>query len=66
MVRIADVDDHFQHAQSCGVQIISPPADYPYGERQYTAKDPGNHVWTFSQTIADVDPTSCLSSQMKM
>jgi hypothetical protein len=29
---------------------------HPFGERQYTAADPGGHVWTVSQTIADVDP----------
>jgi hypothetical protein len=35
---------------------VSPPTDYRYGERQYTAKDVGGHRWTFSQSIADVDP----------
>jgi uncharacterized glyoxalase superfamily protein PhnB len=35
-----------------------PPVDYPYGERQYSAVDPGGHVWTFSESIADVDPAS--------
>jgi uncharacterized glyoxalase superfamily protein PhnB len=38
--------------------IVNPPADYPYGERQYTAEDPGGHHWTFSESIADVDPAS--------
>jgi uncharacterized glyoxalase superfamily protein PhnB len=28
------------------------------GERQYSAEDLGGHVWTFSQSIADVDPAS--------
>jgi len=41
-----------------------PPADYPYGERQYTAEGLAGHCWTFSQSIADVAPeewggTSC-------
>ena len=35
---------------------LGPPADYPYGERQYTAVDLGGHTWTFSQSIADVPP----------
>ena len=56
MVCVEDVDRHHQQAKEHGAQIISPPADYPYGERQYTVKDPGGHYWTFSQTIADVDP----------
>ena len=41
-----------------GAQILRPPADHPFGERQYTAVDIGGHRWTFSQTIADVDPAS--------
>jgi uncharacterized glyoxalase superfamily protein PhnB len=34
------------------------PRDFEYGERQYTAQDPAGHQWTFSQTLADVDPAS--------
>jgi len=56
MVRVADVDAHYEQVKRSGAQIISPPTDYPYGERQYTVQDPGGHRWTFSQTIADVDP----------
>jgi uncharacterized glyoxalase superfamily protein PhnB len=56
LVRVDDIDNHYEHAKQSGVRIISPPADYPYGERQYTAEDLGRHRWTFSQTIADVNP----------
>jgi uncharacterized glyoxalase superfamily protein PhnB len=56
MVRVEDVDGHYAHARQCGARIIHPPADYPYGERQYTAEDLAGHRWTFSQSIADVDP----------
>jgi uncharacterized glyoxalase superfamily protein PhnB len=56
MVRVADVDAHFARAAQFGARILSRPAEFPYGERQYTAEDAGGHVWTFSQTIADVDP----------
>lgn len=41
-----------------GAHILHPPTDYPYGERQYVAEDPGGHRWTFSQSIADIDPVS--------
>jgi uncharacterized glyoxalase superfamily protein PhnB len=58
MVRVDDIDQHYEQAKQAGGQIINPPTDYPYGERQYTATDPGGHRWTFSQTIADVDPAS--------
>lgn len=56
MVCVADVQAHYERARQFGARIISAPADYPYGERQYTAEDGGGHHWTFSQTIADVDP----------
>jgi len=58
LVRIADVDAHHRRAQDASARIITPPADHVYGERQYTAEDIGGHRWTFSQTIADVDPAS--------
>jgi uncharacterized glyoxalase superfamily protein PhnB len=56
LVRVEDADAHHDQAVAAGARIASPPTDYPYGERQYTAVDPGGHRWTFSQSIADVDP----------
>lgn len=58
LLRVEDVDGHYERAKLKGAWIVHPPTDYPYGERQYTAEDPGGHRWTFSQTIADVDPRS--------
>lgn len=57
-VRVEDADGHHERSASFGARILHPPTDYPYGERQYTAEDPGGHRWTFSQSIADVDPAS--------
>lgn len=56
IVRVEDVDGHHDRAKHHGARIARPPASYPYGERQYTAVDPGGHCWTFSQSIADVAP----------
>jgi uncharacterized glyoxalase superfamily protein PhnB len=56
MVRVEDVDRHFQHAKQAGATILSPPTDFFYGERQYNVVDPGGYRWTFSQSISDVDP----------
>ena len=56
LVRVEDADAHHDHAVAHGARIVSAPTDYPYGERQYTAVDVGGHHWTFSQSIADVDP----------
>ena len=55
-VRVADVASHYARAKERGATITEPPADYPFGERQYTVEDPGGHRWTFSQSIADVAP----------
>lgn len=56
MVRVEDVDSHCEHAKQLRAEIINPPTDFPYGERQYVVEDIGGHHWTFSQTIADIDP----------
>jgi uncharacterized glyoxalase superfamily protein PhnB len=56
MVRVEDVDRHFANAKAHGARILTPPTDYPYGERQYVAEDPAGHRWTFSQTVRDVAP----------
>ena len=57
-VRVEDANAHHEHAAAFGAEILGPPADYPYGERQYSAKDVCGHRWTFSESIADVDPAS--------
>jgi uncharacterized glyoxalase superfamily protein PhnB len=56
MIRVADADAHFARARSAGIQLLSEPTTFPYGERQYSAVDAGGHVWTFSQTVRDTDP----------
>jgi len=58
MVHVDDIDSHYERVKESGTNIISSPTDYLFGERQYTAEDIGGHRWTFSQTIADVDPKS--------
>ena len=56
MIRLADVDQHYTHVNACAAHILHPPETYPFGERQYTVEDPGGHRWTFTQSVADVDP----------
>jgi uncharacterized glyoxalase superfamily protein PhnB len=56
LIRVEDVDHHHEHARQRGARILRPPADHPYGERQYTVEDFAGHRWTFSQSIADVAP----------
>ncbi|MER7279679.1 VOC family protein [Dactylosporangium sp. NPDC000244] len=56
MVRVDDADAHCARARAAGARIVMEPADFPYGERQYQAEDLAGHRWTFSQTLADVEP----------
>ena len=56
MVAVADVDVHYARAVAAGAQVAGEPTTHPYGERQYSATDPGGHRWTFSQSVADSDP----------
>jgi uncharacterized glyoxalase superfamily protein PhnB len=56
MVRVNDVNSHHDRARRQGARILRPPADHPFGERQYTAQDLAGHCWTFSESIADVAP----------
>jgi uncharacterized glyoxalase superfamily protein PhnB len=56
MVRVDDLNAHYQRALSAGAEILAEPADHSYGERQYAAVDPAGHHWTFTQSIADIAP----------
>lgn len=56
MIRVEDVDAHHERASQRGARILRPPADHPYGEKQYTTLDFVGRSWTFSQSIVDVAP----------
>ncbi len=56
MIRVDDVDGHYRAAVAAGAQPTGEPADYSYGERQYSVLDPAGHLWTFTQSVADVRP----------
>lgn len=56
MVRVDDARAHCERARDRGARILMEPADYPYGERQYSAEDPFGHHWTFKETLIDVAP----------
>jgi uncharacterized glyoxalase superfamily protein PhnB len=58
VVRVEDANAHCERARAHGAEILMEPTDFEYGERQYTAADPAGHQWTFSETLADVDPAS--------
>ena len=56
MVRVPDVDRHYDHAVKRGCKGAEQPKSFPYGERQYNVVDFAGHRWTFSVSIADVAP----------
>jgi uncharacterized glyoxalase superfamily protein PhnB len=58
MVRVADVDAHHRRAVETGARVTSPPTTWPFGERQYSARDADGHAWTFTQSVADVHPST--------
>jgi len=55
-VQVADVDGHFERAKQFGARMVNRPASHAFGERQYTAEDLAGYHWTFSQSVADVNP----------
>lgn len=55
-VRIEDADGHCARARRNGAVILTEPADQPYGERQYNARDFHGHRWDFTETVADIAP----------
>ena len=55
-IRVEDADAHCRRAREHGAQITMEPTTHPYGERQYNVLDPAGHMWTFSQSVADVAP----------
>jgi uncharacterized glyoxalase superfamily protein PhnB len=56
-VSVEDADAHYEQAVAAGAWTTGTPTEHPYGEKQYSAEDPGGHLWTFSESVADVDPT---------
>lgn len=58
VVRVHGVDALFEAACAHGATVIGPPQTHVYGERQFTVADPFGHVWTFSESVADVDPAA--------
>ncbi len=56
LVRVENLDAHFERAKAHGARIVREPRLFEYGERQYTAEDPAGHRWLFSETVEDVAP----------
>jgi uncharacterized glyoxalase superfamily protein PhnB len=44
---VNDPDAHCARAKAAGAAILIPLTNQDYGSRDYTARDPEGHVWTF-------------------
>jgi uncharacterized glyoxalase superfamily protein PhnB len=56
LVRVENINMHFEHAKLKGAEILQEPVEYFFGERQYSVLDIGGHSWTFSQTVKEMLP----------
>jgi len=50
-VYIDGLDEHCERARAAGAEIIEEPADQPYGDRRYGARDPEGHLWYFASRL---------------
>jgi uncharacterized glyoxalase superfamily protein PhnB len=55
-VRVADLGAQFERTQACGAQVLEPPTEREYGERDFTVTDLAGHRWQFAETLRDVAP----------
>jgi len=46
-IAVDDVDAHYERAKAAGAEIVREIADTDYESREYTARDPEGHLWSF-------------------
>ena len=54
VVLVDDVDEHCRRARAAGAVIDREPADQPYAQREYSARDPEGGRWYFATRTAPV------------
>ncbi len=54
VVLVEDVDEHCRRARAAGAIIEREPADQPYAQREYSARDPEGGRWYFATRTAPV------------
>jgi len=52
VVDVDDVDAHYAHSRNAGAQVQGPPANQPYGRREYGVVDLEGHHWWFGTPVA--------------
>ncbi len=51
-VVVQDIDSHYERAKAAGADIVMPLEAQHYGGKNYAARDPEGHLWSFG----DYDP----------
>lgn len=46
-VYVEDLDAHYARARAAGAEIVRELADTEYESREYSARDPEGHLWSF-------------------
>jgi uncharacterized glyoxalase superfamily protein PhnB len=46
-VAVDNADAHYERARAAGAEIVREIEDTDYDSREYTARDPEGHVWSF-------------------
>lgn len=54
VVLVDDVDEHRRRARAAGAVVEREPADQPYDQREYAARDPEGAIWYFATRTARV------------
>ncbi|MEM9515553.1 MAG: VOC family protein [Actinomycetota bacterium] len=62
MIRVQNVDAHYEHAVARGANITMPIENAFYGERRYEATDLEGHRWHFGEPLRDVEARSAAVS----
>lgn len=44
---VDDIDAHYAAAKAAGAEIVRELANTDYGSREYSARDPEGHLWSF-------------------
>ncbi len=48
-VYVSSVEETFQRAVACGVEVLEEPLDTPYGDRRAVIKDEWGNMWQIAQ-----------------
>jgi uncharacterized glyoxalase superfamily protein PhnB len=51
-VEVEDVDEHFRKLKEAGIETSSEPTDWPWGKREFVARDPDGYKIVFYSPVA--------------